>query len=169
MTWELTSTAGIVTIAVAAVALVALVLALAALVRLRRLARAQRLVLGSSGERDVVEHARALEQAFEDLREWVEEVLGRFDGRLGSAERGVERSIAHRSLIRYDAYGEMSGQQSSSLALLDRERSGIVISSILHRDQARFYVKQVHQGTSDLDLSPEELEAIEVAVASQGA
>jgi hypothetical protein len=166
VTWDLTSIAGIIAIAAAAVALAALILALAALMRVRRIARAQRLVLGSSGERDVVEHARAIEQAFEDLRQWVEEVLGRFDGRLASTERGVEGSIAHRSLIRYDAYGEMSGQQSSSLALLDRRRSGIVISSILHRDQARFYVKQVHRGASDLDLSPEELEAIEVAVAS---
>jgi hypothetical protein len=54
------------------------------------------------------------------------------------------------------------------VALLDQYRSGVVISSILHRDQARVYVKQVHEGTSDLDLSPEEIEAIETAVGRAG-
>jgi ATP-dependent Clp protease adapter protein ClpS len=57
----------------------------------------------------------------------------------------------------------MSGRQSSSFALLDAHRSGIVVSSILHREQARVYVKRVHNGQSELDLSPEELEAIEAA------
>ena len=73
--------------------------------------------------------------------------------------------MAYRSLIRYDAYGEMSGRQSSSVALLDEHRSGVVLSSILHRDQARVYVKQIVEGRSELDLSPEEQEAIDTALA----
>ena len=57
-------------------------------------------------------------------------------------------------MVRYDAYGEMSGRQSSSMALLDARRSGVVMSSILHRDQARVYVKQIDEGESELELSP---------------
>jgi ATP-dependent Clp protease adapter protein ClpS len=60
----------------------------------------------------------------------------------------------------------MSGHQSSSLALLDSHKSGVVISSILHRDQARVYVKQVREGASELELSPEEQQAIEDAMAA---
>ena len=67
--------------------------------------------------------------------------------------------------MRYDAWGEMSGHQSSTMALLDSHRTGVVVSSILHRDQARVYVKQVHEGESELELSPEEQEAIEAAMA----
>ena len=67
--------------------------------------------------------------------------------------------------IRYDAMGELSGQQSSTMALLDAHRTGVVVSSILHRDQARVYVKQVREGESELELSPEEHEAIEAAMA----
>ena len=59
----------------------------------------------------------------------------------------------------------MSGQQSSTMALLDANSSGVVVSSILHRDHARVYVKQVHEGESELELSPEEREAIEAAMA----
>jgi hypothetical protein len=76
--------------------------------------------------------------------------------------------MAYRSLVRYDAYGEMSGRQSTSIALLDATRSGIVLSSIHHRDQARLYAKQVRDGTPELELSPEEIEAIRIALEGGG-
>jgi hypothetical protein len=63
----------------------------------------------------------------------------------------------------------MSGRQSSTIALLDERRSGVVMSSILHRDQARVYVKQIHQGESELELSPEEREAIDRALTGEPA
>jgi hypothetical protein len=84
---------------------------------------------------------------------------------MATAEHRIDGCIAHTSLIRYDAWGEMSGQQSSTLALLDASRTGVVVSSILHRDQARVYVKQVHEGESELELSPEERQAIDAAMA----
>ena len=71
-------------------------------------------------------------------------------------------------MIRYDAYGEMSGRQSSSMALLDDNGTGVVLSSILHRDQARMYVKGVRDGRSELELSPEEDEAIRTAIGEAG-
>ncbi len=81
-----------------------------------------------------------------------------------TAEARLDRAVAYRSLIRYDAYGEMSGRQSTSIALLDASGSGVVLSSIHHRDQARLYAKQVHNGEPELELSPEEDEAIRVAL-----
>ena len=59
----------------------------------------------------------------------------------------------------------MSGHQSLSIALLDANRSGIVLSSIHHRDSARLYAKQVTGGTAELTLSPEEEEAVRLALA----
>jgi hypothetical protein len=75
--------------------------------------------------------------------------------------------VAYQGLVRYDAYNEMSGRQSTSIALLDSKRSGIVISSIHHRDQARLYAKQVVDGRAQLELSPEEEEAMRVALAGE--
>jgi hypothetical protein len=83
-------------------------------------------------------------------------------------ERRLDGAMAYRALIRYDAYGEMSGRQSTSIALLDAQRSGIVLSSIHHRDQARLYAKQVHEGRGELELSPEESEAIRLALEGGG-
>ena len=76
-----------------------------------------------------------------------------------------ESAIAHRALVRYDAYNELSGRQSVSIALLDEQRSGIVLSCIHHRDQARVYAKQVNGGQGELELSPEEAEAVRIAIA----
>ena len=141
-----------------------LIFCLVLAIKLRRVRRAQRMVLGA-GETDIVAHASALQEAFVQLRDWVEETATGLEARVGTAEQRMDGCVAHTSLIRYDAMNELSGQQSSTLALLDSRSTGVVISSILHRDQARFYVKQVHQGTPEFELSPEEQQAVEAAMA----
>lgn len=160
----LTDTQGIVAIAAGAVALVALLICAWLAVAMRRLRRSQRVVLGGHDSRDVVAHAADMQDAFEALRGYVEDVATRLDGRLAGAETALHGTIAHRSLVRYDAYNELSGQQSMSIALLDDSRSGIVLSCIHHRDQARVYAKQVHGGQGELELSPEEAEAVRLAL-----
>ena len=161
---DLTTTQGIVALAGGGVALVALLWAAVLAVKLRRVRAAQRAVLGA-GDSDLVAHAAQVQEAFVQLRDWVEETAGRLEERMAAAEGRIDGCVAYTSLVRYDAWGEMSGRQSSTMALLDSRRSGVVVSSILHRDQARIYVKQVHEGESELELSPEEHEAIDAAMA----
>jgi Protein of unknown function (DUF4446) len=161
---SITDTQGIIAIAAGAVAIVALLACVGLAVGMRRLRRTQRVVLGEQGQRDVVAHAAAMQDAFGVLREYVEDVASRFDGRLAGAELALRGAIAHRALVRYDAYNELSGRQSMSIALLDEEQSGIVLSCIHHRDQARVYAKQVHGGRGELELSPEEAEAVRLAL-----
>ncbi|HEY2142322.1 MAG TPA: DUF4446 family protein [Solirubrobacteraceae bacterium] len=166
MATSLTDTHGLIAIAAAAGAILALVACAALALSVRRLRRAQRLVLGDGMEQDLVAHAAGMQEAFEALREYLEDVAERLDGRLAGAETTLRGTIAHRALVRYDAYNELSGRQSMSIALLDDERSGIVLSCIHHRDQARVYAKQVHGGRSELELSPEEAEAVSMALSS---
>jgi hypothetical protein len=132
--------------------------------KVRRLRADQRAVLGEQGDRDLVDYCAELDRAFGALRVYVEGVAQTLDGRLGEVEVRLSGAIAHRALVRYDAYNEMSGRQSLSIALLDDTRSGIVMSSIHHRDQARIYAKQVHEGKSELELSPEEQDALRLAL-----
>jgi len=164
---DLTTTTGIVALAAAATAIVALVLAAVLALQLRRVRAAQRVVLGSGSARDLVEHAAELGHAFEALRAYVEESALRLDSRLGTAEERLDGAIAYRGVLRYDAYNELSGRQSASIALLDATRSGVVLSSIHHRDQARLYAKQVREGEADIELSPEEQEAVRLALAGE--
>jgi hypothetical protein len=162
---DLTSTAGIVALAAAGVALIALIVAAIALVRLRRLRADQRVVLGGKERRDLVSQGAQLEREFRGLHDYVQDVVATLNGRLGTAEERLDGAIAYRAMVRYDAYNEMSGQQSTSIALLDARRSGVVVSSIHHRDQARVYAKQVIDGKGELQLSPEEEEAVRIALA----
>jgi hypothetical protein len=164
---SVTDTQGIIALAAAAVALAALIGCIALAASLRRLRRAQQVVLGADSQRDVIEHAAAMQTGFDELHAHVQDTAARLDARLGAAERSLRGRIAHRSLVRYDAYNELSGQQSMSIALLDDERSGIVLSCIHHRDQARVYGKQVREGRGELELSPEEAEAVRRALAGE--
>lgn len=153
-------------IAALAVAVVALVCALVALARQRRLVAAQRAVLGDRGERDLVAHAAELQDGYAALHAYVEDVARRLDERLGHAEHGLAGAFALRGLIRYDAYDELSGHQSTTIALLDETRSGLVLSSIHHRDSARLYVRRLDRGVPDVPLSPEEEQAVQAAIDS---
>ncbi len=164
---DLTTTTGIVALAAVVLGLVALGAAAALLVQLRRVRAAQRIVLGAAGTRDLVTHAAEVGQAFEALRTYVEETAARLDHRLGTAEDRIDHAVAYRGVLRYDAYNELSGRQSASIALLDATRSGVVLSSIHHRDQARLYVKQVRDGEAEITLSPEEEEAVRLALAGE--
>jgi hypothetical protein len=166
---DLTSTQGIVALGAAGVAVVALLLALVLALRVRRLRAAQTAVLGDGSAQDLVAHAAALQADFDALRGWVEDVAAALDGRMGTAENRLDGAIAFHGLVRYDAYNEMSGRQSTSIALLDANRDGIVLSSILHRDQARLYAKQVRTGRAELELSPEEAEAVRLALEGERA
>jgi Protein of unknown function (DUF4446) len=165
----ITNAQGIVAIAAGAVAVVALLCCAALAISLRRLRRAQALVLGEHGQEDVIAHAARLQDAFEALRAYVDDVALRLDERLAGVETALRGTIAHRALVRYDAYNELSGHQSLSIALLDEEQSGVVLSCIHHRDQARVYAKQVTAGQGELELSPEEAEAVRVALSSPAA
>jgi Protein of unknown function (DUF4446) len=161
---DLNTTQGIVALAAAGVAVVALIWAGVLALMLRRLRRAQKAIMGDGQGQDLVLHAERIQEAFVQLRDWVEETAAGLEGRMGAAEERIDGCVAFTSLVRYDAYNEMSGQQSSTMALLDARRTGVVVSSILHRDQARVYVKQLNGGVPELELSPEEQQAVEAAM-----
>ena len=72
-------------------------------------------------------------------------------------------ALRHLAVVRYDAFGDMGGHLSWSLALLDDGGHGMVLTSIHGRSEARTYAKSISGWTCEQQLSPEELEAIEHA------
>jgi uncharacterized protein DUF4446 len=164
---ELTTTTGIVAVAAAAVAVIAVLWLIVLTRRMAKLRAAQRVVFGEREARDLVTHAAELDRDFRSLHSYVEDLAGGLQSRLTTVEQRLDGAVTHHGLIRYDAYNEMSGRQSTSIALLDSRGSGVVVSSIHHRDQARLYAKQVVEGRGQLELSPEEHEAIRVALAGE--
>ena len=130
-----------------ALALVALVGDRASLARrLRRLRADQRSVLGDGGSATSSPTPPSCSASSRSLHDYVERRRRRAStaGWAPPSTGSTARSPT-AALVRYDAYNEMSGRQSTSIALLDAQRSGIVLSSIHHRDQARLYAKQVRR------------------------
>jgi hypothetical protein len=72
-------------------------------------------------------------------------------------------SLRRLGVVRYDAFDDMGGRLSWSLALLDDSGTGVVLTSIHGRSDARTYAKPVSSWASEQSLSPEEGEAIALA------
>ena len=78
-------------------------------------------------------------------------------GLLGLQMRGC---VQHFALVRYDAFPDVTGQQSFSLAFLDGGDNGIIISSIFGRSTSRTFGKMIVGGQPEQALSDEEQEAL---------
>lgn len=72
----------------------------------------------------------------------------------------TQDGLKHLAVVRYDAFDDMGGHLSWSLALLDDGGDGVVLTSIHGRSEARAYAKNISSWTCDQQLSPEEDEAI---------
>ncbi len=124
------------------VALIALGLAAVAVVAL---------VAGRAGGASTARptNADALPEDVQGLREEVAAL------RLDSGD-----ALRHLAMVRYDAFGDMGGKLSWSLALLDDHANGVVVTSIHGRSDGRTYAKSINGGHCDQPLSPEESDAI---------
>ncbi len=123
--------------------------------------RGQEVLLGGGAKDDVVEFAVSLQGRIDDLHRAVDEIAAA----LARVDRRVDGSLSRTGLVSYNAYEDTGGHQSASMALLDSTRSGIVLTAIQGRDYARVYVKQLDRGRTSIALSPEELQAVERAMA----
>ena len=84
-------------------------------------------------------------------------------GEVHALRAEVSDALRHLSVVRYDAFGDMGGHLSWSLALVDDAGTGVVLTSIHGRSDARTYAKGVTEWSCDQQLSPEEEEAIKLA------
>ena len=156
------STAGWIAIGAAAGAVVVAGLVLLVWLDARRNRAQRQTLLGDpSGGRDLVDFAITLQGRVDDLHRAVDEIAAA----VARVDRRMDATIARTAIVRYDAYEAAGGRQSASVALLDANRSGVVLSAIQGRDYARVYVKELDQGKASVALSPEEQQAVERAMA----
>lgn len=66
-------------------------------------------------------------------------------------------------LVRYDAFNQMGGQLSYSLALLDENDNGFIINSVHSTEGCYSYSKEIRNGDNSISLSEEEAEALAIA------
>lgn len=128
-----------------------------------RLSRTQRLVRGllsgPGGEDLEAMLKRCLAESKESL-ERCDEQEEKFD----ALKLKVNNCVQHIGLVRYDAFNDVSGGQSFSLALLDNHRNGTIVTSLLGRNDGRCFGKPVFDGQTEQALSDEETEALQMAL-----
>ena len=81
--------------------------------------------------------------------------------------RRAAGAVQHVGVVRFDAFRDMGGMLSFAVALLDDRGNGLVFSSIYGRSESRTYAKPVVERSSSYELSPEEREAIRLAMQSK--
>ncbi len=91
--------------------------------------------------------------------------MGSIDGRLRDVETRLPGAISKVGVVSYDAFGNIAGQLSRSIALLDERGTGIVLSIMVSRDETLFFSKEIVDGGAREPLSPEEREAVATALA----
>jgi len=94
-----------------------------------------------------------------DLGE-VEKQVANLGPRLLLVEQKLPLAVSYTGVVTYDAFGDIGGKLSRSIALLDSNGDGLVISLLVGRNETLFFTKEVRSGSGTERLSPEEGAAI---------
>lgn len=73
-------------------------------------------------------------------------------------------SIQRVGVVRYNAFADLGSELSYSIALLDNELNGLILTSIYGRENSTSYTKPIVKGKSKYALSVEEMQAIDRAI-----
>lgn len=155
------------TLALAVVAGIALLTILATVLlalRLKKVRKQYALLRGEGEPKDVIAIVNSSMKQIVGLERRIDEVVGDLEQQAALNRFAIQRF----GLIRYDAFEEMGGQVSFSVALLDDHGDGVVVTSINGRTETRTYAKPVKGLDSTHNLSDDERNAIAAASSGSG-
>lgn len=149
-----------ITLAVALIAIVEFLILMSVSSRLARMSRSLRSLFSGPEGADLEAILRRSQEQSEASVQRGDELAAQLDN-LAQTVRGC---IQHFGLVRYDAFGDVSGQQSFSLAILDADRNGAVVTGLFSRSNSRCYGKAVIAGEPEQSLTDEEQHALDTAL-----
>lgn len=153
---------GALAVAGVAVGVLGLVVALTALTLLVRLRRSLTLLHRDGDQPTFLEAAGRTVTEVEALRG--ETGLVRTD--LAAVHEELAHAVRRVALVRYDAFPDVGGQLSFSVALLADDQNGVVMTAINGRHETRMYAKRIVDGNAEQEISPEERRAISEALSA---
>jgi hypothetical protein len=121
----------------------------------RRLARLTRGSDGGDLEATLNHHLELVEQTVRRM-ETLEQAVGILQAQLPGC-------LQRTGLVRYDAFDNVGGEQSFSVALLDGHGDGVVLTSVHSRADVRIYAKAIQNGRTTHELSEEEKRALQAS------
>ncbi|MCH5270638.1 MAG: DUF4446 family protein [Lachnospiraceae bacterium] len=78
--------------------------------------------------------------------------------------KNMEKTFQKIGIVKYDAFKQMGGKLSFSLALLDENNDGFILNSVHSTDGCYSYTKEIKDGICDISLGEEEQEALSIAM-----
>lgn len=130
-----------------------------------RLRAGQQVLLPDGASASLLDRQAALQRAMARVEQGLSDLESLAERQGEVTERGLRTSLRFQGMVRYDAYRDMGGAQSWSVALLDGNQTGSIITSLHARDHARVYLKEMVDGVPGQRLSPEEQRAVDLALA----
>lgn len=153
----------LVAVAAGAGAVLALAGVLALWIAFRRLRAAQQVLLPDGASAGLIDRQASLQRAVTRVEQGLSDLQSLVERQGEVTERSLATSLRFQGLVRYDAYRDMGGSQSWSIALIDGNGTGAVVTCLHARDHARMYMKELEEGTPSQRLSPEEEKAVALA------
>ena len=86
--------------------------------------------------------------------------------RFEQIEKMIRAGVQKFAVVHYDAFNDITNNLSFSIALLDAEDTGFILTSIYGRNSSNLYIKSILKGKSNATMSDEEIEAFERALSS---
>ncbi|GGG08474.1 DUF4446 family protein [Paenibacillus aceti] len=127
--------------------------------KLRKMRKKYDLMMGGTGVED-------LESLLIDLKlgqDRIEELQTKQDAEIAAIQGWLPKQKSKIGIKRYNAFGERGNDLSFSIAIVNDDKDGVVITGLYNRDGSYVYAKPLTKGESPHALSPEELEAIALA------
>ncbi|MFB4325186.1 DUF4446 family protein [Priestia sp. BR_2] len=128
--------------------------------KLRKMKRRYDVMMAGSGVEDIESLLVQLKIQMDEIEEGHashQKMLDSINGNL----KGMKSKVG---IVRYNAFGERGNEMSFSLAILSEEEEGIVLTGLHNRESSYVYAKPLKDGQSKYPLSPEEKEAVTLAL-----
>lgn len=149
-------------IGLAAVLLILVILTIINIVQMRKLKKRYRIFMSGKD-------ARTLEDILTTRLDQVDSLIASNKKNEQSIQQifnTMKYTFQKVGLVKYDAFNEMGGKLSFSLALLDQKNDGFIINAMHSREGCYTYIKEIIDGNSIIQLAEEEKEALSMAMDS---
>lgn len=150
----------IIIIIISSITVISFLMNIVALKSISKLKKKYRKMMRGNDNKNIEEVINNYLDEVEKIKENNENLMNQY----GTITSKLSKSIQKTAITRYKAFDDVGSDLSFSLALLDDENNGIMLTSIYGRNESTVYAKPIDSGISRYDMSDEEKEVLDIAI-----